>query len=548
MAQATAEIQEETKKHRFKSNVEKENAYKIKIKQKLKDKQKDELKKCFDAHWNNEIKSYTFPSNNKIPVEAYLNSNEISFDHLEGIYDEYYSLSADEKRIYRLEQAKEMNIRECLEFIGDLQFLVKDFNDIWQTKISKKDLLDATPVSLKNLLTTENPRQLNHLKILYQKAENINERREKDTEINEKIKNSKENENKEKTHDSQQAFLPYTFHDLLNLPPKKWLMEGVFGVRDLGMIYGPSGCGKTFVIIDMIMKLCSGVMWAGRFNVDHGLNVAYCAGEGISGLPSRFKAASKQYNIQSLPNFTFYKMVPQLHLESLTDNREKDSDIAAINIFIKEWKSRQLSKDSELLDVLIIDTLHAATVGADENSAKDMGKVLQACRTAIKELGCTVILVHHTNKTGSAERGSGSLRGGMDFMIEIEKLENRPDAIMSCSKLKDDEEWKSQSFELIQIEDCDSVGVLWKNPEEIKTSNHSTNDKNKLISEMERYAGKRFTCKSLSEVIDKGETYTRKLLSQLFETEKCKRDLTNPNKDPSSRNPWVYYVEKAQVG
>jgi hypothetical protein len=66
------------------------------------------------------------------------------------------------------------------------------------------------------------------------------------------------------------------------------------------MIYGAPGCGKTFVVIDMIMRLCTGQQWANRFCVQRCLNVAYCAGEGLGGLPSRFAAIAEHYDITSL--------------------------------------------------------------------------------------------------------------------------------------------------------------------------------------------------------------------------------------------------------
>jgi len=190
----------------------------------------------------------------------------------------------------------------------------------------------------------------------------------------------------------QLVFRPYTFNNLLEMRSKEWLLDQVFGPRDIGMIYGAPGCGKTFVVIDMILNLCTGNKWADKFNVLRCLNVAYCAGEGLGGLPSRFNAAAKHYNITLLHNFTFYALPPQLF---------EDSAEATIKQFCEEWKARQAKDETDTLDLLIIDTLHTATVGADENSAQQMGKALHACRWIANELGCAVILVHHTNKTGT---------------------------------------------------------------------------------------------------------------------------------------------------
>lgn len=34
-------------------------------------------------------------------------------------------------------------------------------------------------------------------------------------------------------------FTPYSFDELLKMPPKEWLLDQVFGAVDIGMIYGP---------------------------------------------------------------------------------------------------------------------------------------------------------------------------------------------------------------------------------------------------------------------------------------------------------------------
>ncbi|MFI5343453.1 MAG: AAA family ATPase [Chlamydiales bacterium] len=335
---------------------------------------------------------------------------------------------------------------------------------------------------------------------------------------------------------------PYSFDELLNMPPKEWLLDQFFGEEDVGMVYGPPGCGKTFFMIELIIVLCLAKLLANRFTVKRQLNIAYCAGEGISGLPSRFQAAASHHGVTEIPNFTFYKTTPQLFLEG------DDSDITTIKEFVDQWRERQLKKEVEPLDVLIIDTLHTATIEADENSAKDMGKVLHMCRWAASELGCVVILVHHTNKSGILERGSSALRGGMDFMIKIEKLVAPSTyAVMSCDKLKDGEQWTSQSFSLQPKIECKSVYVSWNDPtDSAQTSGSKASDKEKLKTEMKRYAGTRLTCKTLAEAIAKTETYTRKLLNELENAKECQRDVSKPGKDSSSRNPWVYWIDAIQ--
>lgn len=337
-------------------------------------------------------------------------------------------------------------------------------------------------------------------------------------------------------------FISYSFAELLAMPPKEWLLDRIFGEEDVGMVYGPPGCGKTFFVIELIIILCTGKLFANRFVVGRRLIVAYCAGEGVSGLPARFAAAAKHHGVDTMPNFYFYKTIPQLYIEN------DDSDIATMKQFVIHWKARQRNKEVESLDVLIIDTLHTATIEADENSAKDMGKVLHLCRWASSELGCAVILVHHTNKSGASERGSSALRGGMDFMIKIEKpSDTGTHAVMSCEKLKDGEQWKSQSFSLQSQGERKSAYVSWNDPSSpIQIKGSKASDKEKLKAEMKRYASVRLTCKTLAEAIAQTETYTRKLLNELEHAKECRRELCDPGKKSSNRNPWVYWIDAIQ--
>ncbi len=336
------------------------------------------------------------------------------------------------------------------------------------------------------------------------------------------------------------SFTPLSFHDLLQLPPKEWLLNQVFGKGDIGAIYGPPGCGKTFVVIDMIMSVCTANPWAARFDVLKPLNVAYCAGEGFGGLPSRFQAAASHYGVNNLSNFTFFKSTPQLYNE--TDDHSK-----SILQFCMEWQKRQQAGEAELLDLLIIDTLHTASEGADENSSKEMGLILKACKQAIEMLGCAIILVHHTTKSGETERGSSSLRGAMDFMLRISRQDKEHDsnASLICSKLKDGEQWQPQGFHLAKKELADNVHVKWNDPsssEEIcKPSKNS--DKSKILSIMRQNPNVGFTATTIGEAIGHGRQYANQLLSELVESATCSRNLKDPGKDKSSNNPWIFNVK-----
>jgi len=327
-------------------------------------------------------------------------------------------------------------------------------------------------------------------------------------------------------------FKPLSLSGMLALPPKEWLIRDVLGAGDLVMLYGPPGGGKTFAVIDLIFAACLGQQFAKRFDVARALSVAYCAGEGVGGLPQRFAAAAEYYGVSELPGFTFFAAAPQLFTAL-----DSDPTAETIGRFVAEWKARQAAGTAGRLDVLVIDTMHAATTGADENSAQDMGKVLAAIKGASRELGCAVLLVHHSNKQGSAERGSSALRGAMDAVISIFPASSK--FTMTAEKIKDAQLWKGQTFDLVAM--ADSVRVWWD--EVIESTGTPGRQAEALHAEMAKRVGVRFAAKQLAEAAGMSQSAAINVLTRLVDKGTVKRSLLDETKPPSSRNYWVYFVE-----
>lgn len=341
-------------------------------------------------------------------------------------------------------------------------------------------------------------------------------------------------------------FKPHTMQELIARPAKQWLIDTIVGAGDKVMVYGASGCGKSHWVIDLIFSGCMGVQFARRFPTARRLNVAYAAGEGISGLAQRFAAVMDHYSYHDpmfdYANFTFFDVVPQLYV----GGDALGSEIAQIGDFIREWKERQAKGEAQPLDILVIDTLHTATAGADENSAKDMGIVLQLVQRATRELGCAVILVHHTGKNGESERGSSALRGAMDTMIHIAKLsDNGTKAVMRCAKSKDSEAWKDQTFDLTAH--LDSVRVWWDEPSDgSEVTGKQQEDIDAIIALLSEKPGRRYTAKSIAEGIGLNPTSTQvfKLIKKaMAEDEAIQSGLKFPDKDSHSTNPTMYWYK-----
>ena len=103
--------------------------------------------------------------------------------------------------------------------------------------------------------------------------------------------------------------------------------------------------------------------------------------------------------------------------------------------------------------LIVVDTLARSMIGGDENSAKDIGLLIDACDQLRRATGAAVQLVHHTGKNGVGYRGSSALFGGLDVITELSNDDGL--ITLSCGKSKDSAEAEPQCFRLVEIgESC----------------------------------------------------------------------------------------------
>src|SRR5690606_36707880 len=111
-------------------------------------------------------------------------------------------------------------------------------------------------------------------------------------------------------------------------------------------------------------------------------------------------------------------------------------------------------------------------------------------------LGCAVLLVHHTIKSGVDLRGSSSIKGEMDVMIGTQKTGR--DYQLACEKLKDGEPWQAQSFDLVAVGDTGSARVFWQGDVTSGARDNATNV-DKALAFLEFHAGEKLTAATIAE-------------------------------------------------
>jgi hypothetical protein len=210
--------------------------------------------------------------------------------------------------------------------------------------------------------------------------------------------------------------------DLAALPDPTWLIDGVLPGHAFCVLYGEPGSGKTFVALSIALSVAADHCWCGRPTL--GGTVLYIGAEGLFGLKLRVPAYQKKHGL-SAENIRFsgdaFNLLNSEHVETLL------ATLRAAGI---------------QPDLIVLDTLARLMVGADENSAKDMGQAIAGIDRLKQETLATVLVIHHTRKTGGIERGSSALRGATDVMIECSRAEMSGIVQLECDKMKDAEQFE----------------------------------------------------------------------------------------------------------
>lgn len=175
----------------------------------------------------------------------------------------------------------------------------------------------------------------------------------------------------------------YHESELEQVPPVEWLLKPFIQDRAINMLSGESGTGKSFIAVHWAKEM-------GRT-----MNVLYLAAEDHTQYPERVKAWN-----------TYHKFDPKdghFYLETRPMNLINDTDTDRIIADNTDIHPR----------FVVIDTYAAATAGSNENDNGQIEIILGNARRFISEWNCAVLIVHHFNKAGTAERGGSALRGGI---------------------------------------------------------------------------------------------------------------------------------------
>jgi archaellum biogenesis ATPase FlaH len=229
----------------------------------------------------------------------------------------------------------------------------------------------------------------------------------------------------------ERRYLPLSLEELSFEQPLRWCIKNVLPAEGIAAIYGPSGSGKSFLALDLMLAVAEGNSWFGISTQK--MPVTYLVLEGAAGLPQRV-AAYRKYHGEISKNIRC--VAKQFSLISSDDRKDLIEAIEAVGC-----KS----------GLVVIDTLNRAAAGADENSSRDMGQIIEGARQLQAELGGIVVLIHHSGKDQSKGlRGHSSLHAALDAVIEVNR--NGKSRKWIAAKEKDAADSSMHSFRLDVIQ------------------------------------------------------------------------------------------------
>jgi AAA domain len=180
---------------------------------------------------------------------------------------------------------------------------------------------------------------------------------------------------------------------------ERWLVEQLWCANSVGVIGGAPKCAKTWLGLDMALSVATGTPCLGKYTVpEPGPVLVYLAEDALPAVRERIEGMAQHRGLDLDQVEIHVITTPVLRLD-------QDRDRTRLWETIRRLRPRLL-----VLDPLV--RLH----GIDENHAGDVAELLGYFRLLQRQLGLSVLLVHHTRKNGADGAASGQgLRGSGDI-------------------------------------------------------------------------------------------------------------------------------------
>ena len=207
--------------------------------------------------------------------------------------------------------------------------------------------------------------------------------------------------------------LTISFGDSLprNFTPANELVEGLLMMGGTSLLYGSTNSGKTFLAVSLGCAVATGTDWLGRRTERSA--VVYLATESPASVIARLHAHQDYFGVQ-VADFA----IVHDPINLFTSNDDATAVVHAVR--------RIESERGVKVGLIVCDTLARMSVGANENSGEDMGRVISRLDRLKDECGAHVLVIHHSGKNAaSGARGWSGVRAVVDTEIEVTDNEGK---------------------------------------------------------------------------------------------------------------------------
>lgn len=209
------------------------------------------------------------------------------------------------------------------------------------------------------------------------------------------------------------------------IPPLEPLVGDLLALNTIARAVGPSGTFKSFVLLDMAGHVGIGMKWHGQY-VKQGL-VVYLVAEGEQGIRKRVRAWEQHHGMR-MDNVRFLPKPVQ------TMSPEWDVLIEVL---------RRLKPV-----LVIVDTQARVTLGVEENSNTEMGRIVDRFDQMRITTGACIAIVHHTGHVGEHGRGASAVKGALQSELHISRKGDKiPNTILTIKSGKQKDEDQDGDFQ-----------------------------------------------------------------------------------------------------
>lgn len=228
-----------------------------------------------------------------------------------------------------------------------------------------------------------------------------------------------------------------------HIKPTEPLIDGICDLDSLVWFAGEPNAGKSLLALDMACHIAQDRPWQGH-KVAGGM-ILYVAGEGTRGLRGRLQAWE------------------ETHGGSVQAARWLATPVQADGL---DWGLLIAAAQAIAATVVILDTQARMTAGMEENSSRDMGRLVQALDRLRDATKASVWPIHHSARAGTGLRGSTALEGAADTIIGVRR-DSLGQIAVDCLKQKEHARFEQKAFRIVQghgsvtIDQIDRMGLLW---------------------------------------------------------------------------------------